>query len=295
MDENLMDRREVMVAGAAVAGRVLTSTGAKKRMPTVYLPHGGGPCFFMPDGAMGPKGMWKPMADYLKGINAQLPATPTALLVISAHWEEDVPTVLSSAQPPLLYDYDGFPAETYALKWGALGAPMLATKVQNLLGVAGIASKTDGRRGFDHGVFIPLKLTYPEAQVPTVQLSLKAGLDPAAHLAMGRALAALRDEGVLIVASGMSYHNMRGFNSQAAGAESARFDAWLQETAFSEPATRDERLTRWSSAPAARACHPREEHLLPLMVAAGAAGADRGKAAFSGQAMGVQVTALQFG
>ena len=286
-----MDRRDVMVAGAAV----LANGGARKRMPTLYLPHGGGPCFFMPDRTMGPKGMWTPMANYLKGINAQLPATPSALLVVSAHWEEEVPTVLASAQPPLLYDYDGFPPETYALKWDAAGSPLLATRVQNLLGAAGIASATDGRRGFDHGVFIPLKLAYPAASVPTVQLSLKAGLDPVAHLAIGRALASLRDEGVLIVGSGMSYHNMRGFNSQVAGAESQRFDAWLQETAGAEQATRDGRLTKWATAPAARACHPREEHLLPLMVAAAAAGADRGKVVFSGQVMGVAVSALQFG
>jgi aromatic ring-opening dioxygenase catalytic subunit (LigB family) len=295
MDKTQIDRREVMVAGAAVAAGGVTGVTAKRRMPTVYLPHGGGPCFFMPDGAMGPPGSWKPMAGYLAGINANLPSTPKALLVISAHWEAEVPTVVSSTQPPLLYDYYGFPPETYALKWPAPGSPGLATRVQTLLGAAGIASAADGVRGFDHGVFIPLKLAYPEAQIPTVQLSLRAGLDPAEHLAIGRALVPLRDDGVLIVGSGMSYHNMRGFNSGPAGLDSKRFDAWLQHVTSDAQPARDAQLTAWVKAPSARACHPREEHLLPLMVAAGAAGADRGKAVFSGEALGVQVTAVQFG
>jgi aromatic ring-opening dioxygenase catalytic subunit (LigB family) len=284
-----------MVAGAAAAAGSVLTTGTKKRMPTIFLPHGGGPCFFMPDGAMGPPGTWKAMGDYLKGINAALPATPKALLVISAHWETELPTVISSTQPPLLYDYYGFPPDTYALKWPAPGAPLLATRVQNFLGAAGIQSATETRRGFDHGVFIPLKLAYPEAQIPTVQLSLRAGLDPAEHLAIGRALAPLRDEGVLIVGSGMSYHNMRGFNSAPASADSKRFDGWLRQTVAEDQPTRDAHLTGWAAAPSARACHPREEHLLPLMVAAGAAGADRGRAVFSGEALGVQVSAVQFG
>jgi len=295
MDPTSIDRREVLVAGAAAAGSVLTGATPKRRLPTIFLPHGGGPCFFMPDGAMGPPGTWKAMGEYLKGINATLPFTPTALLVISAHWETPVPTVITAAQPPLLYDYYGFPPETYALKWPAPGAPTLAGRVQRLLGEAGIASAAEPKRGFDHGVFIPLKLAYPEAQLPTVQLSLRSGLDPAQHLAIGRALAPLRDEGVLIVGSGMSYHNMRGFNSAPAAADSKRFDAWLQQTVAEDPQARDRRLLDWVSAPSARACHPREEHLLPLMVTAGAAGADRGHPVFSGAALGVQVSAVQFG
>ncbi len=235
------------------------------------------------------------MARYLSGLDASLPATPKALLVISAHWESPLPTVISSTQPPLLYDYSGFPPDTYALTWPAPGSPSLATRVQTLLGAAGIQSATDSTRGFDHGVFIPLKLAYPQAQLPTVQLSLRAGLDPAEHLAMGRALAALRDEGVLIVGSGMSYHNMRGFNSGPAGDDSKRFDHWLRQVAAEPQPARDAQLTGWATAPAARACHPREEHLLPLMVTAGAAGADRGTAAFSGEVLGVQVTAVHFG
>ena len=136
---------------------------------------------------------------------------------------------------------------------------------------------------------------YPEAQVPTVQLSLRAGLDAAEHLAIGRALAPLRDEGVLLVGSGMSYHNMRGFNSTPSREHSVRFDAWLGEVTAEAPSERDAALASWERAPSARECHPREEHLLPLMVAAGAAGDDRGKAVFRDEVMGVVVSAIQFG
>jgi aromatic ring-opening dioxygenase catalytic subunit (LigB family) len=164
-----------------------------------------------------------------------------------------------------------------------------------LLSDAGFESGEDGARGLDHGVFVPLKLSYPEAKVPTVQLSLRAGLDPAEHLAMGRALAPLRDEGVFLVGSGMSYHNMRGFNVAASREASLRFDRWLGEVAGEEPSKRDAALAAWTKAPSARECHPREEHLIPLMVAAGAAGDDRGKAVFRDEVMGVAVSALQFG
>jgi aromatic ring-opening dioxygenase catalytic subunit (LigB family) len=214
---------------------------------------------------------------------------------VSAHWEAPVPTVTTSAAPPLLYDYYGFPPHTYELKWPAPGAPELASRVRHLLSGAGFESGEDGKRGFDHGVFVPLKLSYPEAQVPTVQLSLRAGLDPAEHLAMGRALAPLRDEGVFLVGSGMSYHNMRGFNGASSHEPSARFDAWLGEVAKEEPSKRDTALAAWTKAPSARECHPREEHLLPLMVVAGAAGNDRGKTVFHDEVMGVAVSAVRFG
>src|SRR5215472_1203191 len=174
-----------------------------------------------------PPGTWDRMASWLRGIPDTLPARPKALLVISAHWEAPVPTVTSGASPPLVYDYYGFPPHTYELRWPAPGSPDLAARVQTLLSNARIESQADPERGFDHGVFVPLKLTYPEAAVPTVQLSLRAGLDPKMHLAIGRALAPLRDEGVFIVGSGMSYHNMRGFMTREALAHSEQFDAWL--------------------------------------------------------------------
>ncbi len=264
------------------------------RMPTLYIPHGGGPCFFM-EWTMGPKDTWDRMAAYLRGIDASLPERPRALLVVSAHWETRVPTVLASEAPPLLFDYHGFPAHTYELTWPAPGSPSLATRVQELLGAAGIESARETARGFDHGVFVPLKVAYPDAPIPTVQLSLEANLEPARHLAIGRALAPLRDEGVLIVGSGMSYHNMRGLMTGRGGSDSRRFDAWLSAVVEKPRDERDVQLEAWSRAPAARESHPREEHLLPLMVVAGAAGEDRGRRAFSDEVMGAQVSAIQFG
>jgi aromatic ring-opening dioxygenase catalytic subunit (LigB family) len=216
-------------------------------------------------------------------------------LVISAHWEAPVPTVMTSARPPMLYDYYGFPPESYTLQWPAPGEPALAARVRALLGAAGIESAEDARRGFDHGTFVPLKLAYPDADVPTVQLSLQRGLDPARHLAIGRALAPLREEGVFLVGSGMSYHNMGGFGDPRALSVSETFDAWLRDTTARDPRDRDARLTAWASAPAARGAHPREEHLLPLMVIAGAAGDDVGRASFGGKIMGVRLSAHQFG
>jgi aromatic ring-opening dioxygenase catalytic subunit (LigB family) len=128
-----------------------------------------------------------------------------------------------------------------------------------------------------------------------VQLSLKAGLDPEEHLAMGRALAKLRDEGVFIVGSGMTFHNLRAFRDPRSRPVAETFDAWLREAATHEPLERDRRLAAWSRAPAARLAHPREEHLLPLMVIAGAAGEDRGSLAYNGAVWGLRISAYHFG
>ena len=234
------------------------------------------------------------LAAYLKSVRNLPPAPPRALLVVSAHWEERVPTVMNGARPPLLFDYYGFPPESYTLTWPAPGAPQVAGRVQELLAGAGIETRSNAERGFDHGTFVPLKLTYPDAEIPTLQLSLKAGLDPSEHLAIGRALSPLRDEGVFIIGSGMSFHNMRGFGPQGRDA-SAAFDAWLREAVTAEPRRRDELLSEWSKAPAARAAHPREEHLLPLMVIAGAAQSDRGRVAFHGSFLSTEISAHCFG
>jgi aromatic ring-opening dioxygenase catalytic subunit (LigB family) len=266
----------------------------RKKLPTLFIPHGGGPCFFM-EWTMGPPDTWQRMATWLQGLDASLPAPPTQLLVVSAHWEAPVPTVTSAKAPSLVYDYSGFPPHTYELTWPAPGSPDLAARTRSLLAGAGIESKADDRRGFDHGVFIPLKVAYPDARLPTVQLSLKAGLNPEEHLAIGRALAPLREEGVLIVGSGMSYHNMRGFMTPKALADSTRFDAWLAQTVAATPPARDARLKDWAHAPSARESHPREEHLLPLLVAAGAASEDAGKQAFRDVVMWSVVSAVRFG
>jgi aromatic ring-opening dioxygenase catalytic subunit (LigB family) len=201
---------------------------------------------------------------------------------------------MSAANPPILYDYYGFPPESYQITWPAPGQPALAARVRELLHGAGFETAEDSQRGFDHGTFIPLKLTYPSAQIPTVQLSLIRGLDPSQHLALGRALAPLRDQGVLIIGSGMSYHNLRAFGPRGR-VDSETFDTWLRESAVLEPSERDRQLTDWARAPAARAAHPREEHLLPLMVVAGAAGADRGTVAWRGRLASTQLSAYHFG
>jgi aromatic ring-opening dioxygenase catalytic subunit (LigB family) len=270
------------------------AAGPSALMPTLYIPHGGGPCFFM-EWTMGPKDTWDAMAAWLRALPNTLPAKPKALLVISAHWESDVPAVTTAAVSSLLFDYSGFPKHTYELRWPAPGAPALAARVRALLAEAGLPSRDEDKRGLDHGVFVPLKVAFPDADIPTVQLSLRRGLSPEAHLAIGRALAPLRQEGVLIVGSGMSYHNMRGFMNPASLAHSQRFDAWLEQSAKENQPARDKALAAWRAAPNGVDAHPREEHLIPLMVAAGAAGGAPGQVVFRGEVMGVVVSALQFG
>lgn len=266
---------------------------SEERMPVVFLPHGGGPWPFVEMGF--DKTELGQLTEYLQSVRALPKTPPKALLVISAHWEAPVPTVMTSEKPPMLYDYYGFPPESYRIQWPAPGAPKLAARVRELLSKGGFESAEDDKRGFDHGTFVPLKLTYPDADVPTVQLSLKRGLDPKEHLAMGRALAPLRDEGVFILGSGMSYHNMRGFGDPRALPAAETFDAWLRETAKLPAAERDARLAEWAKAPAARQAHPREEHLVPLMVVAGAAGEDRASIAYNGKIMGLRLSAYHFG
>jgi len=306
-EDQKLTRREMLTgtaAGLALAGCAPSAIADRReeremnahtdRMPVVYLPHGGGPWPFV-DIGFGDPAEWDGLRRYLTELAGVTAARPRALLVVSAHWEERVPTVMTSPRPPMLYDYYGFPAESYRINWPAPGEPALAGRVRELLSAAGIESAEDASRGFDHGTFVPLKLTYPEADIPTIQLSLRRGLDPVEHLAIGRALRPLRDEGVFIVGSGMSYHNMRGFGSPHARPASIEFDEWLRDTIVLEPAARDARLARWTEAPSARACHPREEHLLPLMVIAGAAGEDRGSAPYSDLLMGTRISAAHFG
>jgi aromatic ring-opening dioxygenase catalytic subunit (LigB family) len=263
------------------------------RFPVVFVPHGGGPWPFIDVGF--PKADVDRLAGYLRSVASVPPSRPGALLVVSAHWEEPVPKVMTSPRPPILYDYYGFPPESYQITWPAPGAPDLAARVRRLLDGAGIRSESDSERGYDHGTFIPLKLAYPNADVPAVQLSLKRGLDPAEHLAIGRSLIPLREEGVFIIGSGMTFHNLRAFRDPRAAPVAEAFDAWLRETMVQDAPERDRRLTQWESAPAARAAHPREEHLLPLMVAAGAAGDDKAAVAFNDTFAGLRLSAYHFG
>jgi len=251
-----------------------------------------------------PPGTWDRMAGYLRQIPQDVGVHPKAIVLISGHWEEEVVTIQNHTSPPLLYDYFGFPAHTYEIKFPAPGAPVLSCRIAALLGEAGIDWKYDHARGFDHGVFIPLKVAFPEADVPVVQISLLASLDPSAHIRLGQALAPLRDEGVLIIGSGMSYHNMRtlmggrrgGADSRLPEPGSQRFDEWLEEVLTQvAPENRIKELAAWDKAPAARDAHPREEHLLPLHVAVGAAGRDPGRKTLTDVVMGAVESAFRFG
>jgi aromatic ring-opening dioxygenase catalytic subunit (LigB family) len=231
----------------------------------------------------------------LRQLPARLPEPPKAILMISAHWEAPAFTVMTAARPGMLYDYGGFPPHTYEVLYPAPGDPALAERVHDLIAAAGLPAGRDAQRGYDHGAFCTLVPMYPQAEIPVVQLSLLKGLDPAAHLALGQALAPLRDEGVLILGSGFSFHNMRLYNA-AGRAPSVAFDAWLQQS-LREAAGRPERLIAWAQAPAARDAHPREEHLLPLMVAAGAALGEPGSCIYTETEFlgGVTSSSFRFG
>ncbi len=239
------------------------------RMPTYFISHGGGPWPWMPD--------WRRMFVNLEASFVQmvkdLPERPKAILMISGHWEDDSFAVMTSANPPMVYDYHGFPPETFQIKYPAPGAPDLAQKAAGLIAAAGLPVRLDAKQGFDHGCFVPAFVMYPDASVPVFQVSLRKGYSPADHFALGRALAPLRDEGVLIVGSGLSYHNLRLFGP-AAKVPSEAFDAWLAETMAATPEERTNRLIHWEDAPYARTCHAEEDHFVPLFAALGAAEAE---------------------
>ena len=264
------------------------------RQPTIFLPHGGGPCFFM-DWTWGPADTWNATQRFLEGLAATLPEPPKALLVVSGHWEEPAFTASAAATPELIFDYSGFPEHTYRLTWPAPGDPELAERVAGLLSQAGLPADLNANRGFDHGVFVPLKVAFPEAKIPVVTLSLAASLDPALHLAAGRALAPLRDQGVLIVGSGMSFHNLRAYLRPDTSERARAFDSWLTRAVESPAAERIALLTGWREAPFAAFAHPREEHLIPLMVAAGAGGDAPGTRIFGDEPMGAAISAYRFG
>jgi aromatic ring-opening dioxygenase catalytic subunit (LigB family) len=245
-----------------------------------------------------PANLWDNMARYLRGIDAALGRRPAAILVASGHWETARPAVNTAARPSLLYDYSGFPEHTYRLTYPVAGSPALAARVRGLLAEAGSASDEEPHRGLDHGVFVPFKVMYPAADVPIVQLSLNSNRDAMSHLALGRALAPLRDEDVLIVGSGMSYHNLRRFLVDRPDINQAAedFDRWLNAAVTAPgPDARAALLEGWRMAPGARACHPTPEHLLPLMVAAGAAGDSPARRTYHDHLMGKAVSGFQFG
>lgn len=236
-------------------------------LPTYFVSHGGGPWPFM-------KEQYGSTYDQLEASLvdiARQAGRPKAVLVVTSHWEEREFTLSSGTEPGMIYDYGGFPAHTYQVRYKAPGAPALAQRAAGLLEAAGHAAGLDPARGFDHGTFSMLYPIFPQADVPVVQLSLKHGFDPLGHIEAGRALAPLRSEGVLIIGSGLSFHNLRQFGP-AGRIASHEFDAWLRHVVLElAPAERTAALLDWGQAPSARMAHPREDHLLPLMVALGAA------------------------
>jgi aromatic ring-opening dioxygenase catalytic subunit (LigB family) len=242
----------------------------------------------------GPADTWHATQQFLESVASTLPEPPRALLVISGHWEERAFTAGTAPQPKLIYDYSGFPDHTYKLSWPAPGNPQLAGRVVELLHNAGLSAASDPTRGYDHGVFVPLKVAFPQAEIPVVTLSLDHSLDPALHIAAGRALAPLRDEGVLIIGSGMSFHNLRGYFLPHTAERAREFDAWLTRAVESPEPDRSALLVKWRSAPFAPYAHPREEHLIPLMVAAGAGGEAPGRRIFTDEPMGAQISAYRF-
>lgn len=269
-------------------------TAPNARLATYFISHGGGPWPWMQDRT---NGAYARLEASLRQIPQDLGRTPAAVLVISGHWEESEFTVMTTARPAMIYDYYGFPQHTYQIQYPAPGSPPVAERARRLLSDAGIAARVDDSRGFDHGTFSPLAVIYPEAGVPVLQLSLKHGYDPRSHLDAGRALAPLRDEDVLIVGSGLSYHNLREFGPQARQ-PSAEFDQWLDRTlVHCAPGEREARLLAWAAAPSARAAHPREDHLLPLMVAVGAADQERATRVYHEDAFmgGISVSSFRFG
>jgi aromatic ring-opening dioxygenase catalytic subunit (LigB family) len=268
-------------------------TSITDTLPTYFISHGGGPWPWMKK-EMG--SAYAQLEAALADMPRQIGRRPDAILMVSAHWEAPDFTVMGNPKPPMIYDYGGFPEHTYQVHYDAPGSPELARRVQGLIEAAGLPASLDAERGFDHGMFSPMAAIYPKADVPVVQLSLKRGLDPAEHLALGRALAPLRNENVLIVGSGLSYHNLRNFGPQAHEPSKA-FDDWLAATVDAAPAQRVERLLDWSQAPAARIAHPREEHLIPLMVAVGAAEQDAGQRIYHEDDFmgGIAVSSYRFG
>ena len=234
-------------------------------MPSLYIPHGGGPSFFMTGER---KQRYQTTEDFLRSVQHVLPEKPSAILIITAHWETSIPSFTGGERPELIYDYYGFPPETYALQYKAPGSPVLAQKSADLLLQAGFPARVDPGYGWDHGVFIPLKVMFPQADVPVVAMSLHESLDPTLHCHLGLALRKLREEGVLILGAGMSYHNLGQFVANAPASHS--FHEWLDDAVSGGWEERCQRLAQWSLASGGRASHPREEHLLPLMVASGA-------------------------
>lgn len=256
-------------------------------LTVLYIPHGGGPLPLLDH-----KGH-QDLIHFLKHVPKQIPL-PDAIIVISAHWEQSIPTIIASESPPLIYDYYGFPPEAYDIKYPVPGAPDLAKKLFSLVEKNGTRAQLEHRWGFDHGLYVPLKLMYPDALIPCLQLSLINGLDPLQHINLGRALKQLSSENILVLGSGFSFHNMKTFGQTTKDIRNIEFDDWLSETMTGlhlSSTDRENRLINWENAPNARYCHPIEDHLLPLHVCYGITETPARKI-FSGQVLGKKCSAF---
>ncbi|HEY9595678.1 MAG TPA: class III extradiol ring-cleavage dioxygenase [Spirochaetia bacterium] len=267
----------------------METEGENRKAQVVYLSHGGGPLPILGDPGH------VAMIDFMRRLPRDL-RRPEAILVISAHWEERVATLQGGATPPMFYDYYGFPEEAYQVKYPAPGSPDLAQAIVDMLNEKNVPAEVERRRGFDHGLFIPLMMMYPEADIPALQISLLGSLDAKAHLDLGRALSGLMTKNVLVVGSGFSFHNLRAFDWRATNARDARneaFQQWLIETCtgLETREEREQRLVEWESAPSARYCHPREDHLLPLHVCVGMTGT-KAKLVFDDYILGKKAVAF---
>ncbi len=247
------------------------------RLPALFLSHGA-PTL--------PLDRAHPTHVFLKGLGAALPA-PRAILMVSAHWDTPAPALTTATHPDTIHDFYGFPEELYRMRYPALGSMDLVQETAGLLQRAALEVHADPARGLDHGAWVPLLLMYPQAQIPVVQLSLQTGAGAAHHLNVGKALAPLRDKGVLVIGSGGATHNLREFFRPAPGQDEsyvARFGAWLKDTL--EKGDTDSLVDYRRRAPDAVRAHPSEEHFFPVLVAAGAAGkAERIHSSMSGASL----------
>lgn len=237
-----------------------------QKLPTYFISHGGGPWPWIANMRRAFAKLEQSLVDMVSSWEQK----PKAILMVSGHWEQPQVSVMSSATPPMVYDYYGFPQETYEITYPAPGAPVLAQQTLELLQQASIDAKLDEQQGFDHGTFAPLEVMYPKADVPVYQISILHSYSPDEHFKIGQALSSLREMGVMIIGSGLSYHNL-SLMGHSAKTPSTEFDQWLRETLQLEPDKRKSQLQHWQNAPYARVCHPKEDHLVPLFVALGAA------------------------
>ncbi|WP_439140874.1 DODA-type extradiol aromatic ring-opening family dioxygenase [Planktotalea sp.] len=261
-------------------------------LPTYFISHGGGPWPWVPP----MREFFAPLEASLKQMVADFGEKPKAILMISGHWEEDDVAIMGSSKPPMIYDYSGFPPHTYEIQYSASGAPDVAARALDLLQSVGIKAHIDPSRGYDHGLYAPMEVMYPNADMPIFQVSMLKSYDPADHIAIGRALKPLRDEGIMIVGSGLSFHNLRLMRGEGA-APSAEFDAWLFDTMNAAPDARHAAILNWETAPAARICHAQEDHLVPLFVALGAAENELAERIFhhTSETSGITVSNYKFG